>query len=419
MSITNDRLVNGLLKVHGGNATPNQVKAWLSQDVEIVAPPERSTESDLWPAIWALAAILERQLHGHVYIRCGLKGSLAAPSRMGPRCRFVDQPQPAALSILLGLENNLGDALVGDARRGTISVGCTFGHVEDAPSAIECFVLAGFLGFAVIARFTGIPGHREDFTRHTLEVTYDPRRLNDALAQIEGFTCVGVGQVGQALLALLFFLYNGDLQGRRVSLIDKDTFETENGRTQLLLADGAPWDGKDKVTYLAPLVSAWNAEAVPHREKIEWGWRRTASHPPVSLLGLHDLEARRMACAAGFDRILEAGVGTDLLKPRVSWHALPGNDPTLGRRLFKDESRTGAREERLSGEWVDELKGTPGGCGWVQFMGIAATAPCLGAAAAAFALAELGEIHQAVSGSALLWSQCIAPYREATSLSLL
>jgi hypothetical protein len=47
-------------------------------------------------------------------------------------------------------------------------------------------------------------------------------------------------------------------------------------------------------------------------------------------------------------------------------------------------------------------------------MGIAATAPCLGAAAAAFALAELGgTLHQTISGSALLWSQCIPLYRHA------
>ena len=52
-------------------------------------------------------------------------------------------------------------------------------------------------------------------------------KLSDVLAAIDGFTCIGVGQVGQALLALLFFLYGGDLRGRRVSLIDKDKFEVE------------------------------------------------------------------------------------------------------------------------------------------------------------------------------------------------
>lgn len=417
MTITNDRLANGLLKGFGGIATPDLVRTWLSQDVEIVAPPERCISSDLWPAIWALAAILERQLYGHVYVRCGLKGALPAPSRLGPRCRFVEQPQSVALSVNLGWGpgGNLDGTLVGDARRGAIAVGQPFGDVEGPPSAIECFVLAGFLGFAVIARFTRIPGHREDFASATIAVTHHMNRLSGVLAVIEGFTCIGVGQIGQALLALLFFLYGGDFGGRRVSLIDKDTFEVENGRTQLLLVDGAPWDGEDKVTYIAPLVSAWNADAIPERAKIGWGWRRTKSHPALALLGLHDLEARRVACAAGFDRIIEAGVGTDLLRPRISWHALPGSDPALGRHFFKEEPRVGGLTAHVTGEWVDELKRTPGGCGWVQFEGIAATAPCLGTAAAAFALAELAAPDRTVSGSALLWSQCIPPYRHAHS----
>ncbi len=237
--------------------------------------------------------------------------------------------------------------------------------------------------------------------------------MADTLRRLEGFTSIGLGQLGQAKLALLFFLLRGKMRGRRVALIDDDRFQKENGRTQLLLAEEADWVGQDKVTYIGARIAAWGADVVPVYEKINWIWRRGTAHPPLALLGLHDLEARRMACAAGFERIIESGVGTNLLQPRISWHALSG-DRALGRRLFADELRAIDRREAFSGTWVEDLKNTPGGCGWVEFMGVSATAPCLGTAAAAFALAELGGPLQPVSGSALLWSQCIAPYRETS-----
>ncbi len=410
MNIAHERLVNGLLKGFG-NVRPEDVKAWLSQDIEIVAPRSRATSADLWPAIWALAAVLERELYGRVYIRCGLGSPLPAPSALGPRCHFVEERREVALSISLGVQAGLTPSLVGDACDGAIAIGRVFEARPKPPTAIECFALAGFLGFAVIARFTGIPEYRADFTTSTLKLDYDSRMLAKALKELDGFTCIGMGQVGQATLALLFFLYGGRLAGRRVALIDDDGFQSENGRTQLLLADGGAWCGQDKVSYVAPLIAAWGVNVEPLREKIHWTWRRGSVHPPLALLGLHDLEARRMACAAGFERIIESGVGTNLVQPRISWHALPG-DAALGKRLFAEEPRSGAQRADFNGGWVDDLKSTPGSCGWVEFMGISATAPCLGAAAAAFALAELGSAAQIASGSAMLWSQCIAPYRE-------
>lgn len=411
MNIAHERLVNGLLKGFGGQITPEHVRACLSQDVEIVVPPDRANGTDLWPAIWALAAILERELYGKIYIRCGLTKPLAAPSPLGSRCQFVDQPHAVALSIGLGAGPPTSSDLVADARRTVIAVGETFKEHLETPTAIECFVLAGFLGFAAIAHFTGIPEHRIDFATSTFNLSYDPHRLARACEALEGFTTVGVGQVGQAMLALMFFLHGGQLRGRRIALVDDDQFQDENGRTQLLLAENGDWVGKDKTTYLAPILSGWGADVEPFREKIHWSWRRAAAHPGLALLGLHDLEGRRMACAAGFERILEAGVGTNLLRPRITWHSLPG-EPSLGRQLFPDSQSPGNRSDELVGGWVDELKGTPGSCGWVEFMGISATAPCLGAAAAGLALAELGAADPVVSGSAMLWSQCIAPYRK-------
>lgn len=89
-----------------------------------------------------------------------------------------------------------------------------------------------------------------------------------ALEQTEGLTCIGLGQIGQAYLALLYFLCKGALGGRRIALIDDDRFQRENGRTQLLLEEGGEWLGEDKVTYIERILDEWDAEIVPVRKKI-------------------------------------------------------------------------------------------------------------------------------------------------------
>lgn len=294
-----------------------------------------------------------------------------------------------------------------------ISIGAAAKLSADPPTPIECFVLAGLLGFTAIARFVGIPEHRQEYARSELPLSFDRGRLMRAMTELDGFTCVGLGQIGQAYLSLLYFLYGGSLNGRRLALVDDDTFQTENGRTQLLLAAGDEWLGKEKVPYVASVVTRWGADVQSLPEKIGWTWRRNASQPALALLGLHDLEARRMASAAGFERLIESGVGTDLLRPRVSWHSFAG-DGAIGRQLFPEASQGLSLDGDIKGAWAEELKATPGECGWVQFLGVSATAPCLGTAAAALALAELGNGAATTSGAGLLWSQCLPILRQVT-----
>lgn len=415
MSIATERLVNGLLKGFGGDLSPEQVQALLNRDVEIVAPRSRAHVRDLWPGIWALAAILERQIFGQVLIRCGLSAALPAPSRLGPRCHFVDKPQAVPLSLHVGLPATDAhpNELDGDARAGMVSSGSVLPVNLAPPTPIECFVLAGFLGFAAIARLIGIPDSKKAYTLPALQLPLDRGEFASALAQTNGFTCIGMGQIGQAYLALLYFLLDGILADRRIALIDDDSFQRENGRTQLLLEDGGDWLGKEKVAYIERILSGWGAEVLSMRERIDWTWRRGSDHPALALVGLHDLEGRRVASAAGFERLIEAGVGTNLLKPRITWHSFPG-DRTIGRRLFP-EPPAPVRIDDIQAAWADEMRSTPGACGWVQFLGVSATAPCLGVAAAAFALAELGSRVDVVSGAALLWSQCLPIIRNQTA----
>ena len=69
----NDRIINGLLKANIDLTTPAQVQSRLAQDILLVADARRSGSDDLWPGIWFLASILEREFTGTVFIKAGLK----------------------------------------------------------------------------------------------------------------------------------------------------------------------------------------------------------------------------------------------------------------------------------------------------------------------------------------------------------
>ncbi len=405
MDIAFNRTINGLLKGFKGEKTPAVLEELLTRDVEIVVAPERAVFDDLWPAIWALAAVLERQLFGHVYIRCGLSNPLPAPAPLGPRCLFTSEYHPDALSICIGPQEvtDFQDKLIGDARQGWTAISETLPGTLSNPSAIECFLLAGYLGFSVLARLVGIEENRTEFTHSRLRVEYDPLLLRRNIAENYGYVCIGLGQLGQAFLALLFFLRGGSFAGQRLVLIDHDNFEKENGRTQILLAeqDKPFWLNRDKDEYIYEVATRLDASASHRKEEIRWQWKKRDTDPRIALVGLDKLDVRRMVMAGGFERLVEAGVGTDLLSPRISWHSVPG-EPSLGKVLFRDPV-TPVRTA-VSGAWVDELKATPGQCGWVQFQGISATAPCLGITAVAFAMCEVGHENGTTQGSATLWS---------------
>lgn len=410
MELVENRIINGLLKGLGDDTSPEELAGLLSRDVEIVAPIYRATSDDLWPAIWALAAVLERQLFGRVFIRCGLKDALPAPSKLSSRCEFTDTEQPHALKVWLGFSDGKASGLYGDARRGGIAVGGTLPDLGN-PLAIECFLVAGYLGFSVLAKLVGVPEYRHEYRTSRLSVNYDASILRRNLGTNRSYCCMGLGQLGQAFLSLLFFLHSGDMHGLTFLLIDKDEFEKENRRTQILLTDDENWLNRPKVDYVADVLERWGANAKPNKQEITWDWRRENNFPDIGLVGLHDFEARRMVSAAGFQRLFEAGVGTDLLRPRISWHAYPGS-VELGRKFFSDPVVRPQHAHYDTAAWAEQLKQTPGQCGWARFRGVSATAPCLGLAASALAMAEMGSEDQAIEGSATLWSPCLPVWRE-------
>jgi hypothetical protein len=220
---------------------------------------------------------------------------------------------------------------------------------------------------------------------------------------------LGVGQIGQAFLALTYFLTGSQLP--TVHIVDKDIFEDENYRTQILLSD-APraWNEEKKVDYISNLCDSWGWTISREHAEIKWGWRSPLGPQAVAFLGFDNMTARRVGVEGGFSWLVECGVGTNFCKPRVSWHSLPPNRE-LAKELFAE---TTATEATVDSDFAKALADTPGGCGKVTYDNIQASAPCLGTIAAAFAAMELINSNgkRVVSGGAYAWSPLLPLQRD-------
>ena len=113
----------------------------------------------------------------------------------------------------------------------------------------------------------------------------------------DGLSIVGLGQLGQAYLSLLYFLTLRNSRSPYLVLLDKDPFELPNQRTQVLLEEHRRWDGQPKADYVASRACKSGAGEYKPRmvTEVNWGWKRPTAHPPTGLLGLDDLDVRRMA----------------------------------------------------------------------------------------------------------------------------
>ena len=389
------------------------MRSALASDVAIISDPLRAISTDLWPCIWALAANLERQFSGNIIVDCGLTSPLPGPAGLSHRCLFKKTPAKTPLCIYVGVKPPLGSSTLWGDTRGR---GITHERLldSDCPAhPVACFALAGYLGFAALAQAVGIPPYRAAFRTDHLLLPFSETGTQGKM----DLSIIGLGQLGQAYLALLYFLSARTGVEPSLVLIDKDTFEPANWHTQILLSEQLDWNGMPKATHLEQHVKTWGWSAQGMNTEITWTWKRPQELPGVALLGLDKLDVRRMAISSGYEWIVDAGVGESFRQPRISWHSLPP-DSTLARQVFPDRRRQESLASLEGTALYQELMDTPGQCGWVTFQSISAAAPAMGVAAAAYAVAELLNVLSArrfpTEGRACLWSTMLPYYRAAT-----
>lgn len=400
-----NRIINGVLKANLMATDPSTVQALLARDVEIVAPPERASLDDLWPCIWALAQVLERQFTGRIFLRCGLSAPLLAPSIFSSRIAFTSTPAVGALQIYIGIEPALNkeSVLWGDARNAQISFQSLIGKNECA-NPISGFALAGYLGFAALAVAVQIPPMRETLASNVIELPM----VADSLYQHpeDGYTVIGLGQLGQAYLSLLYFLAQRQQVFPRVVLLDKDRFEKANRDTQILLDENEQWEGELKASFLEQFFCNHGWHAKGEFVKIEWNWEKPSDHPRLVLLGLDNFDARRMVLSAHYDWFFESGVGASFLSPKVSWHSI---SPKNRNSNIFPANVTATSEAKPDTDFEKVLhQASSDRCGWLRYNSITATAPAMGLVASAYVWAEVTQYlagRQASKvGRARLWS---------------
>lgn len=407
------RVINGILKSGLAASTPQEVEALLRRDFELIVDPARREE--LWPCVWALTSVLERQFSGTIFVNAGYNRPLPAPMRLGHRVVF-DRLAPAhALTIAVGKEiRNRPDVITGDVRGISLSWGRLIQNGAPA-NPVASFALAGYLGYAALGRIVGLDPYHESFTKDKLSLSND-MSLPPGLP--ESLTFIGLGQLGQAYLALLFFL-DPDRQCS-IHLIDKDAFEISNRTTQILLEDSESWEGAAKAEYFESQLRELGWKASGEKTKINWGWQRRDDYSPIGVVGVDNFDTRRMATAAGFDWLFEAGVGTSFVQPKVTWHSFPGR-PEFGKIFPADPLLTAPSKPKTDFE-RQLLNETPGGCGWVRYNNISASAPSLGLVAAAYLWSEILQYSagraEAVGGIARLWSPLLPYSRQPLSAEI-
>ena len=406
-----DRIVNGLAKAGGGYMTREQIQKALAQDIAIYADPARATQDDLWPGIWALAATLSRQFSGYVFISAGLEVPLAVPTSLSSRCIFTASPPSCSLAVGLGQIPPKSDGMLwwGDTRADQITVGKALEGNERA-TPWGAFAIAGYLAYALLASAAGLAPYKERFCKTT--ITIGPPELSGFDVSSHSLAILGLGHLGNAYLALLFFIAKRNGGFPRLMLLDRGegggNLEAANWKTHILLPETSTWAGALKTAVFGELMKAHGAIVNTDPTTLDWGWKRPSTHPPIALLGFDSFDARRMAMAAGYDWLIDSGIGMEFDRPRISWHSLP-SDREVGKMLFGENPNGDKFQIPMDSPLAKSLDDVADPCGWVRlFHGISAAAPSMGIVAAAYSWVEvmkaLDGIRVPLCGSAYLWS---------------
>jgi len=193
----------------------------------------------------------------------------------------------------------------------------------------------------------------------------------------------GLGHLGQAYAWLLSLLHYPKENGVRVVLQDDQVIETENRGTSVLCRNNI---GEQKTD----VVKAWLEKCgfVCFRIERRLGpkFRREDEDPAICLAGLDNIAARRWLANAGFDLLVDGGIGAKARSfSRIRVLTLPG--PSTAAELWPDVEQTDqvpttSAYRSLYDAGIDT-------CGVTQIANRAVAAPFVGTVASSVVIAQL------------------------------
>lgn len=196
---------------------------------------------------------------------------------------------------------------------------------------------------------------------------------------------IGLGNLGQAyswMLACLPYDQPKDLQ---LMLQDFDLMAESNDSTSVLATMEAI--GMRKTRWVAAWLEARGfSTAIEERQFGEWT-RRHASEPAVALCGVDNAEARAALEKAGFNLIIESGLGAGTQSFRgFSMHSFPGSRSSA--KLWSTPPRTAPDVTSMPAYAALEAKGVDA-CGLVQLASRTIGVPFVGLIAGGLVIGEL------------------------------
>lgn len=134
---------------------------------------------------------------------------------------------------------------------------------------------------------------------------------------------LGAGNLGQALLFLMTMLPYADVAKASLLIQDSDISGSENLDTQLLTDHD--WIGVKKSHSAARVMRSAGFNVTACERRFGPQTRIESGEPRIALVGVDNLMARRHAATAGFDLVIDAGLGKTAAEIfDVRLHSFPG-----------------------------------------------------------------------------------------------
>ena len=209
---------------------------------------------------------------------------------------------------------------------------------------------------------------------------------------------IGLGNLGQAYLWALTSLPYANPKGVSLVLQDRDTVSSENWSTSVLVREDNVGELKTKVGERWAQASNFDVRRID--KYLLENDRRSMGDPLIALSGVDSIHARKSMAKMGFDCIVDAGLGHNLLD--VNHYRITVFDKAHPIDVHFKGEEDKKRDQDILAQGYQGLEAKVGRCGMAEIAGASVAVPYVSALTATIAIARLIAIT----------SNCPCPYAE-------